>query len=67
MKTLITKLAVASILSITFVALITITSHVSRKTLAYRAATATQTQPGSEMLNGSYSNMISTLYATSGR
>ena len=67
MKTLITKLAIASILSITLVSLITISSHLSRNTLAYRIATATQTQPGSEMLSGSYCNLMNNLLATSGR
>lgn len=63
MKTFITKLAIASILSITFVALISISSSISRKTLSYRTATATQNQPGPEILGNSYTEMMNSLFA----
>lgn len=67
MKTFISKLVIAGILSFTLVALINVTSNISRKTLPYRTAAVSQTQPGPEILSGSYSNMINTLYATSVR
>lgn len=67
MKTFISKLAIATILSITLVTVVSISSYVSQKTFSYRTAAASQAQPGQEILSGSYSNMINTLYATSGR
>lgn len=67
MKTFINKLVIASILSFTLVAVINIFSHIPFKSLPYRTAALSQTQPGPEILSGSYSNMIHTLYATSGR
>lgn len=67
MKTFINRLVIASILSITLVAVISMSSYVSSKTFSYRTAAVTQAQPGPEILSGSYSNMINTLYATSGR
>jgi hypothetical protein len=67
MKTFIDRLVIATILSITLVTVISISSYISCKTLPYRTAAVTQTQPGTEILNGSYSNMMNTLYATSGR
>ena len=63
MKTFITKLAIASILSITFVALISISASISRKTLSYRTVTVTQTQPGPEIPGNSYAEMMNTLFA----
>lgn len=67
MKTLISKLVIASILSITLVAVVDIFSHIPLKSLSYRTAAVTQTQPGPEILSGSYSNMMDTLNAASGR
>jgi len=67
MKTFINRLVIASILSITLIIVISFSSYISSKTLSYRTAAVTQTQPGPEILSGSYSNMLNTLYATSGR
>jgi hypothetical protein len=67
MKTFISKLVIASILSITLVAVVNVFSHIPFKSLPYRTAALSQTQPGPEILNGSYSNMINTLNASSGR
>jgi hypothetical protein len=64
MKTFISKLVIASILSITLVAVTSISSHISQK---YLSANVAQTQPGPEILAGSYSEMMNTLIATSGR
>ena len=63
MKTFITKLAMASILSITFVALIGISASISRKTLSYRSATSAQNQPGPEIIGNSYNQMMNNLFA----
>jgi len=67
MKTFINRLVIASILSITLIIVISFSSYISSTTLPYRTAAVTQTQPGPEILSGSYSNMLNTLYATSGR
>lgn len=67
MKTFINKLVIAIILSITLVTMISFFSYVSRKTSSFRTAAVTQTQPGPEILSGSYSNMINTLNANFGR
>lgn len=63
MKTFITKLAIASVLCITIVALINISSSISSKTLSYRIATATQNQPGPEIIGNSYTEMMNSLFA----
>jgi hypothetical protein len=67
MKNLITKLAIATILSMTLISVLNISSHFYGKALSYRTAALTQTQPGSEILSGSYGEMMNTLLATSGR
>lgn len=67
MKTFINRLVIATILSITLIMVISISSLISSETFSYRTAAVTQTQPGPEILSGSYSNMMNTLYATSGR
>jgi len=67
MKTFISKLAIAGILSFTLVVVVNVFSHHLFKSLPYRTAAVSQTQPGSEILSGSYSSMINTLNASSGR
>jgi len=67
MKTFISKLAIAGILSFTLVAVVNVFSHLPFKSLPYRTAAVSQTQPGPEILSGSYSSMINTLNASSGR
>jgi hypothetical protein len=67
MKTFISKLVIASILSITLVTVFNISSYVYQKTSPYRTVAVSQAQPGPELLSGSYSNMINTLNANYGR
>jgi len=67
MKTFISKLVIAGILSFTLVAVVNVFSRIPFASLSYRSAAVSQTQPGPEILNGSYSNMINTLNANSGR
>jgi hypothetical protein len=67
MKTFISKLVIAGILSFTLVAVVNVFSHIPFKSLSYRTASVSQSQPGPEILSGSYSSMINTLNANSGR
>jgi hypothetical protein len=67
MKTFISKLLIASILSITLLSVVSISSYVYQKTSPYRTAAVSQAQPGAELLSGSYSSMINILNASSGR
>lgn len=67
MKTFISKLVIAGILSLTLVIVTSVFSHLSPLYQSYRAARVTQTQPGPEMLGSSYNEMMNSLFATSGR
>jgi hypothetical protein len=61
LKTFISKLVIATILSITLISVVSISSYVSRITSPYRTAAVTQAQPSPEMLSGSYGNIINTI------
>ena len=67
MKFFITTLVIALTLSITLLAVVSVSSYFSRKTMLYRSAALSQNQPGSEILGGSYSEMLNVLFASSGR
>jgi hypothetical protein len=67
MKTLINKLIIAGILSIALVAVTDTIPHLSQKYQAYRSEKLTQAQPVQEMPDGSYSNLVNTLFSSTGR
>lgn len=67
MKTIISKLAIAITFSITLVTVVNISSYISRKTLPYRSASVSQTQPGPEILGNSVGAVMDNLFASSGR
>ena len=67
MKTFISKIVVAGILSIALVTVTSTVPRISQKYLSYSSAAVTPAGPGQEMLAGSYTTMLNTLYATSGR
>jgi hypothetical protein len=67
MKTVINKLIIAGLLSITLVAVTNTIPHLSRKYEVYRSAKQTQVLPVQEMPDGSYSNMVNTLFSSTGR
>jgi hypothetical protein len=67
MKTSISKLVIASILSITLLALNHAVPHLSQSYRIYRSEKMTQAHSVQEMPSGSYNTMIETLYASSWR
>lgn len=67
MKTLISRLAIAPILGITLVAVITVSDSIAKRVERCQAAAMVNSQPGQEMLNGSFSNMMNTLNSISVR
>ena len=67
MKTLISKIVTAGILSITLVVLVSIFSHTSMKSLLHHAATVPQVQPGPEIPGHSYAEVLNTLFSSLGR
>jgi len=67
MKTFISKLIIAGILSIALVAVTETIPHLSHKYQAYRSAKLSSLQPVQEMPDGSYSNLVNTLLSSTGR
>jgi len=67
MKTLINKLLIASILSITLIAVTNTIPQLAHKYQTYRSAKLLQAQPVQEMPDGSYSNLVNTLFSSTGR
>ena len=67
MKTLISKLTIAIILSITLVTVTTTIPQLSRNYRSYRAAKTLQVQPAPEIPGSSYGEVLNNLFASSGR
>ena len=67
MKSLISKLAIAIISTIALVSLVMLSADVTRKIERFQTAAISSSQPGSEILAGSYSEMMNQLNATTGR
>jgi hypothetical protein len=67
MKTIANRLIVAIIPLIALTVVVTFSSGVARKIEHCQAAATVYSQPGPEILGSSYSAMMNTLYATSGR
>ena len=67
MKTLISKLTIAIILSITLVAVTTAIPQLSRNYLSYRAAKTLQIQAAPEIPGHSYAEMMNTLFSSMGK
>jgi hypothetical protein len=63
MKTIISKLAIASILSISLITVLTISSHLHN----HKTAALLTSDPVAEMLSGSGNNLLNTLNGISWR
>lgn len=64
MKKLISKLVLASIFSITLFAITHTVPHLSQTYRSYLSSKMTHTQPVHEMPDGSYSNLVNTLFSS---
>jgi hypothetical protein len=67
MKSFISNLVIASILSITLVTLIDSVPHISQKYLSYRAAKTQQVQSGPDIPGHSYGEVLNNLFSSFGR
>ena len=67
MKTTISTLTIAIIPIIVLTIVVIFSTPLAKKVEQSRMAAIQTVQPGPEMLAGSYSTMLNTLYATSGR
>jgi hypothetical protein len=67
MKAFISKLIIAGILSITLVAVTDTIPHLSHKYQAYRSAKLSSVQSVQEMPDGSYGNLVNTLFSSTVR
>lgn len=67
MKTLISKLVIASVLSLALIVVTEAVPHLSQKYNSYRSARVAQTQSGTEIPGSSYAEMMNVFFASPGR